>query len=64
MDKKPLPVFLGLSKSDAFRILGKYRIPYRITIEDDTHYLMSQDIRIDRVNLTIHNGIITAYEFY
>jgi len=64
MNKKPFPVLVGLSKADAFRILGKYRTPYRITVEDGTHYLMSKDIRSDRVNLTIHNNIITAYEFY
>lgn len=48
---------LGKSKQEVLKLLkGK---DYRITREDNTHYIITMDFRIDRWNLAFDNNILT-----
>lgn len=48
---------LGKSKQKVLKLLkGK---DYRITREDNTHYIITMDSRIDRWNLAFDNNLLT-----
>lgn len=64
MNRREFPVLIGLFKTDAFKILGEFKISYRISEEDGVHYRMSADINSARINLVIKNGVVEYYKFY
>lgn len=58
------PVLIGLYKTDAYKILAEFRVPYRISEEDGTCFRGTGNFDAKRINLVIKNGIIENYTFY
>jgi hypothetical protein len=58
------PVLIGLTISDAAKILSKLKLNYRIVIVDDKVYNIDGLVKQDRANLVIKKGIVHSYSFY
>lgn len=47
-------------KSEAVKYLEQFKMTYRILKEDDKMHISTRDYRLDRLNLTIQNGIVIS----
>lgn len=47
------------TKADAVDYLNKFKMIYRIVKEDNTKFAYIANYRLDRLNLTIENGVVT-----
>ncbi len=54
------PEYVGLTKSEAVRRINSEGNTYRIVREDGEKFPIITDVRLDRVNLEIDKGIVTA----
>jgi hypothetical protein len=52
---------LGMTKEDGINYCTNMDYIVAVTRVDDTRYLVTMDLRFDRVNLEIDNGIITKF---
>jgi len=53
-----LEILIGLPKEYAFKLCKENNIPYRVVMEDSNYSFITHDLRFDRLNLKISNGII------
>jgi len=61
----PRPVVLiGIHKYEVFKILGEFKVSYRIALEDEKPFTMGPGFQPERVNLYIKDGIVFDYKFY
>ena len=71
MDLSGVPSILGyreyfstnlslLSKYEANQLAGFNGFAIRVTREDSTNYMVTMDLRFDRINLQIDNGVVTS----
>jgi hypothetical protein len=59
MEKELLEILIGIPKEDAFKLCKENNVIYRVTKEDSTNYIVTMDLRSDRISLEINNGIIS-----
>ena len=50
---------LGLLEEDAIMVLNSFSVPYRIVCRDTERYIVTMDFRVERLNLTLENGVVT-----
>lgn len=50
---------IGLSKDEAIAKLKKAKLPYRMRREDGNSFIGTADLRPERFNLYVENGIVT-----
>jgi hypothetical protein len=50
---------VGISEQEAIGIIKAAGLTYRIASKDGKNYMLTQDIRKDRINLHIANDIVT-----
>lgn len=55
-----LKSLLGIDLSKASKICLDVGYVFRVTREDENRYFVTADLRFDRVNFEIDNGIITS----
>ena len=55
-----LESLIGKSLNEATQIAGFNGFSIRVTREDSTNYIITMDLRFDRINLQIDNGIVTT----
>lgn len=60
----PLDPIIGLKITDAMTVLGKAKLKYRINKIDGVMVQVGIDIKEDRINLEIDDGVIINYSFY
>jgi hypothetical protein len=53
-------VLIGKSYGDAITFSHKNELVLRIIREDDISYMVTCDLRFNRLNISIDNGIITT----
>jgi hypothetical protein len=58
------PVLIGLTISDAVKILSHLKLNYRIIIIDDKIYDIDSSVKQDRANIIVKKGIVHNYLFY
>lgn len=54
-----LEALIGLSKEEGINLCSDNNYKLRIVREDSKNYIITMDLRFDRINLEIDNGIIT-----
>lgn len=54
---------VGKTLAEVSAILNDQSTSFRITRRDDKHYVVTMDVRPDRVNLEIDGGVVTAYRY-
>ena len=57
--KKLLESLVGLDKASASKLCSKEGYDIRVIREDSSNYAFTMDLRFDRVNLYINDGVIT-----
>ena len=55
-----LKSLIGLTKDDCIKLCNENNYDCRIMREDDNKYLGTCDLRFDRINLELDNGIVSA----
>lgn len=50
---------IGMSKDDAFTCCNDNNYSYRIVREDTNDYIVTCDLNLSRINISIDNGIVT-----
>ena len=55
---------IGISEEDGIKLISENDINYRIVIKDSKPYIITCDLRMDRLNLEIENNIIIKCEIY
>ena len=53
--------FIGMQKHKAFAACVEKNMSYRVVHENGQNFIITMDIRMDRVNFSINNDVITAY---
>lgn len=64
MTAREFPVLIGLHTTDVYKILGEFRIPYRVARMDDTYFKMSPEYKSNRVNLYIKQSVVEDARYY
>ena len=59
MNREFLESLIGKSIDEARSICIDSNISFRVVREDETNYIVTMDLRSDRINVEIDNGIIT-----
>ena len=54
-----LESLIGLTKEEGTKLCLDNDYKVRITREDSSNYVITMDLRFDRINLELDNGIIT-----
>lgn len=54
-----LESLIGKTKKEVNEICQSSEFPFRTIREDKTNYVITMDLRFDRVNLEYDNGILT-----
>jgi hypothetical protein len=54
-----LETLIGMSETDAYKLCKENGYASRTTIEDGKPYIITCDLRFDRVNFEIENGLVT-----
>ena len=54
-----LKSLIGMNKDDGFELCKENDYKFRITREDSNNHIITCDLRFDRINVEIDNGIIT-----
>lgn len=54
-----LKSLIGMGKDDGFELCEENDYKFRITREDSNNYIITNDLRFDRINIEIDNGLIT-----
>lgn len=49
---------IGLDLKSAEQIIKSKDLSYRIVRIDDTNFIITRDLKLDRLNLEIENGVI------
>lgn len=52
--------FLGLEKDKAIALCLSQGFTYRVEYEDGEYFIVTMDLRIDRVNFSIENNIVIS----
>ena len=55
-----LESLIGKSLNEATQLAGFNGFAIRVTREDSTNYMVTMDLRFDRINLQIDNGVVTS----
>ena len=55
-----LESLIGKSLNEANQLAGFNGFAIRVTREDSTNYMVTMDLRFDRINLQIDNGVVTS----
>ena len=55
-----LESLIGKSLNEANQLAGFNGFAIRVTREDSTNYTVTMDLRFDRINLQIDNGVVTS----
>ena len=55
-----LESLIGKSLNEAKQLAGFNGFAIRVTREDSTNYKVTMDLRFDRINLQIDNGVVTS----
>ena len=55
---------IGISEEDGIKLISENDINYRIVVKDSKPYIITCDLRMDRLNLEIENNIIIKCEIY
>lgn len=63
MSDKFLHKLIGLKTEDAIRLLKLFSFKSRIVYEDGEHFIITMDLRFDRVNLEIEEGFVVSAHF-
>ncbi len=63
MSDKFLHKLIGLKTEDAIRLLNENNFKSRIVYEDGEHFIITMDLRFDRVNLEIEEGFVVSAHF-
>jgi hypothetical protein len=58
-----LNTVVGMDEDEAFALLKRENITYRIRSRNGEPYMGTCDYRLDRLNLTIIDGIVTSVTF-
>lgn len=48
------------TKEEAIETLTVMNVSWRLVREDEEYFMLSHDLRDDRINLTIDDGIVTS----
>ena len=59
IDNYFLDDLIGKSKAESIKLCEENGYNYRVVREDSNKYAITMDFRFDRINLWIHNGLIT-----
>lgn len=60
---RQLKSFLGMSEEAAKIAITDLGFRVRVVMRDGSPFMVTQDLRMDRVNLTIADGIVTEAHF-
>jgi hypothetical protein len=52
---------IGMREEDAIVYLASQKMVLRVIRQDGVDYMVTDDYRIDRVNVEINKGVITAF---
>lgn len=52
--------FLGLEKDKAIALCLSQGFTYRVVYEDGEYFIVTMDLRMDRVNFSIENNIVIS----
>ena len=55
-----LESLIGKPLDEATQLAGFNGFAIRVTREDSTNYIITMDLRFDRINLQIDNGVVTS----
>ena len=55
---------IGMTEEDGGKLISENDINYRIVMRDSKPYIITFDLRMDRLNLEIENNIIIKCEIY
>ena len=55
-----LESLIGKPLNEATQLAGFNGFAIRVTREDSTNYIITMDLRFDRINLQIDNGVVTS----
>ena len=58
-DNKICDLIVGKTYSYVKEVCEKDNITLRLLREDDKNHIMTMDIRLDRINVEVDNGIVT-----
>ena len=56
-----LKFLIGMNKEDGSNLCKENGYIFRVVREDSHNYIVTMDLRFDRVNLQLDNGVITKY---
>jgi len=59
-DKELLESLIGKTKEDAETLCNENKFKMRVIREDSINYIITMDLRFDRINIRIDNGIVTS----
>ena len=59
-DKELLESLIGKTKEDAETLCNENKFKMRVIREDSNNYIITMDLRFDRINIRIDNGIVTS----
>lgn len=52
-------LLIGLSEEDAIKMCSDSEYQYRIVRRDSENFIITMDLRFDRINLEIDDGVVT-----
>lgn len=52
-------LLIGLSEEDAIKMCSDSEYQYRIVRRDSENFIITMDLRSDRINLEIDDGVVT-----
>lgn len=58
--EKDVSIYIGQNKEDFESYCDENNIDYRILSEDDNHYIVTADLKMNRLNIHLNAGIITS----
>ena len=55
---------IGMTEEEGIKLISENDINYRIVMRNSKPYIITDDFRMDRLNLEIENNIIIKCEIY
>lgn len=52
--------FIGLTKNEAFKLCEQRGLKYRVIMEDDEPFIVTMDLKFDRINFHVQNNLVIS----